>query len=86
MKINRENLIAIYEQALISKPNNPLVYSQLAKLYYSQGNFEAALNRYKKALELQPELKVPDETIKQLYLASKNINDKENSELYKWIK
>ena len=85
MEIKRENLIAIYEQALVSKPNNPLVYSQLAKLYYSQGDFEAALDRYEKALQLQPELTVPDETIKQLYLASKNINDKENSELYKWI-
>jgi len=85
MEIKRENLIAIYEQALVSKPNNPLVYSQLAKLYYSQGNFEAALDRYEKVLQLQLELTVPDETIKQLYLASKNINDKENSELYQWI-
>ena len=67
MEIKRENLIAIYEQALVSKPNNPLVYSQLAKLYYAQGNFEAALDRYEKALQLQPELTVPDETIKQLY-------------------
>jgi tetratricopeptide (TPR) repeat protein len=86
MEIKRENLIAIYEQALVSKPSNPSVYSQLAKLYYAQGNFKAALDTYQMGLQLQPELKAPDETIKQLYLAnSKNINDKENSELYKWI-
>ncbi|MGB3649795.1 MAG: tetratricopeptide repeat protein [Rivularia sp. (in: cyanobacteria)] len=84
MEITVENLIAIYENALTSKPNNDLVYNRLAELYYAKGNFAAAFDVYHRALKLQPEFKISNENIKLHFLNFQNITKKENSELYKW--
>ncbi len=84
MGIKIENLIAIYESALISKPNNHLVYNRLAELYYARGNFTDAFDIYQKALQLQPEFKISNENIKQHFVNFQNITEKETCELYKW--
>jgi len=84
MKITKDNLIAIYENALTSKPNNHLVYNRLAELYYARGNFAAAFNVYQRALQLQPEFQISNENIKQHFLNFQNIAKKETCELYKW--
>jgi tetratricopeptide (TPR) repeat protein len=84
MKVTVENLIAIYENALISKPNNHLVYNRLAELYYARGNFAAAFEVYQRALQLQPEFQISNENIKQHFVNFQNTTKKESSELYKW--
>ncbi|WP_414623435.1 tetratricopeptide repeat protein [Calothrix sp. CCY 0018] len=84
MKITVENLIAIYESALISKPNNHLVYNRLAELYYARGNFVAAFDVYQRALQLQPEFQISNKNIKQHFVNIQNITEKVSSELYKW--
>ena len=84
MKITVENLIAIYENALTSKPNNDLVHNRLAELYYARENFAAAFNVYQRALQLQAEFQISNENIKQHFLNFQNIAEKETCELYKW--
>jgi tetratricopeptide (TPR) repeat protein len=83
MEIKLEQLIALYEKALVTKPNNPLVYIQLAELYYAKGNLDAAFDIHQKALQIQSN--ADNKTMDNLLLThSKNKAD--DNELYNWIK
>lgn len=85
MEIKLEQLIALYEKALVTKPNNPLVYIQLAELYYAKGNLDATFEIHQKALQIQSNLEADNKSMDNLLLThSKNKAD--DKELYKWIK
>lgn len=67
MQIELNQLINMYEQALVTKPDNVLVPLKLADLYYSQGSLEDAWNACQKALKLQPELENRNKLFKEYY-------------------
>jgi len=54
MKNQSEELIAHYQKALVIKPNNAKVHSELGKLYDFQGNFEEATYHYIQAIQFNP--------------------------------
>ncbi|MEA5622970.1 tetratricopeptide repeat protein [Nostoc sp. UHCC 0251] len=84
MEIKLEQLVKFYERALINKPNNPQIYSQLSELYYAQGDLAAAIEAYQKAVQIQPDLEASNNTIQRLLLAQ-NQTQNNDSKLYNWI-
>lgn len=50
-----ERLIAHYQKALLIKPDNAEVYSQLAELYYKRGQLDEAIAIYHCAIDLKPD-------------------------------
>ena len=83
MQIKPEQLIDIYEKALLTKPNNYIIYSKLAELYYAQGNLEAAAKNYQQAVQIKPELELSNDILRRLMLAKTSSND--NDILYYWV-
>ena len=50
-----ERLIAHYQKALLIKPDNTEVYSNLAELYYKRGQLDEAIAVYRCAIEVKPD-------------------------------
>lgn len=50
-----ERLIAHYQKALLIKPDNAEVYSQLAELYYKRGQLDEAIAASRCAIDLKPD-------------------------------
>jgi len=50
-----ERLIAHYQKALLIKPDNAEVYSQLAELYYKRGQLDEAIAASRCAIDIKPD-------------------------------
>jgi len=49
-----EQLIGVYEQAIVQNPNDATLYKAIGLLYYMQRNTDLAMSSCQRALELQP--------------------------------
>lgn len=62
------NRVSFWENAVWASPHHPLAQRNLGAMYFLDGNLEAALTRFKKALELNPNEQMAKNNIGLVYL------------------
>ena len=65
-------VISLFRKAIAADPNYTLAYENLAKTYYSLGEYDEAEKSALKALEIDPELMTSQLTLGWIYLVGKS--------------
>ena len=63
-----QKALPLFTQALNADPNNPNILNMLAHTQRKLGNIDAALDNYKKAIELQPSFPEAREYLGEAYI------------------
>jgi len=65
--------MAALQKAATLEPRNGLIFLQLGDIYKAQGNQDAALIQYRRAVSVQPSLREAHMALGELYLEQKDI-------------